>query len=389
MNIEQVKRALTVCARAKVTPLLIGAHGVGKSAAVKQWAEENGYDLVDQRLGEMADPGDLLGIPFDKKVNGHRVTEYAVPDWVPSVTDTRPKVLFLDEISRSDKTLKNSVFKLILDREIGQYKLPESTVIVAAMNPATDDYSGSIDFRDAAYSDRFLHIVVKPTMEGWQEYAKAAGLPEVVRRFADKHVEVVLGTPLDYPLDYVKGTGRSTEFLARIVSQVPDKDILPELVTGLIGPVQGAAFLRELQEEVEIITPDQVLDDYKKVRKTVRGYIGKLDDRISMISDGILERLKDRAGKMKEGEQFATDFQKNLERYIADLNQEQIAAFYKKLWQDPETTEHLEYLNTDPALVRAKLDKAGLPQMRDEIKPIMEEAEKAKQKLIEEGKISA
>ncbi len=76
MRITDLKVLLPFAFKAKLTPFIWGAHGVGKSAVIKQYAVENGYDFIDLRLGQL-EVGDLLGLP--EIVKGDKAEGKLVP----------------------------------------------------------------------------------------------------------------------------------------------------------------------------------------------------------------------------------------------------------------------------------------------------------------------
>ena len=74
--------------------MLTGNHGIGKSQILKQFFEDQGQKVVTLFLGQMSDPGDLIGIPRINEKTGK--TDFMLPYWFP--TDNNPIVLFLDEL---------------------------------------------------------------------------------------------------------------------------------------------------------------------------------------------------------------------------------------------------------------------------------------------------
>ena len=62
MNITQAKKVIPYIFSINRTPHLIGHAGIGKSSIVYQVCEELGYNVVEKRLGQMADAGDLIGL---------------------------------------------------------------------------------------------------------------------------------------------------------------------------------------------------------------------------------------------------------------------------------------------------------------------------------------
>ena len=134
MDIKQLKRFLPYAMKTKVAVMVHGLHGIGKSQTIKQFAEEQGMQFIDRRLSQM-ESGDLLGLPSLE--NGR--TSFFTPDWLP--TDPNSKgILFLDEINRARRDVLQGVFQLVLDRQLGSYKLPDGWSVISAINPNTDDY---------------------------------------------------------------------------------------------------------------------------------------------------------------------------------------------------------------------------------------------------------
>ena len=77
--------------------MLMGKHGIGKSQILEKFYSEKGYKVVTLFLGQMSDPGDLIGIPHKNEETGH--TDFMPPYWFP--IDDTPVVLFLDELNRA------------------------------------------------------------------------------------------------------------------------------------------------------------------------------------------------------------------------------------------------------------------------------------------------
>lgn len=86
----------------EVTPswqniMLTGRHGIGKSQILTKYFETKGMPVKTLFLGQMSDPGDLLGLPTKDEATGK--TTFMPPYWFP--IDGKPIVLFLDELNRA------------------------------------------------------------------------------------------------------------------------------------------------------------------------------------------------------------------------------------------------------------------------------------------------
>ena len=72
--------------------MLVGNHGIGKSEILTEYFSAKGMKVVPLFLGQMSDPGDLIGIPNRNESTGK--TDFMPPYWFP--LDGKPIVLFLD-----------------------------------------------------------------------------------------------------------------------------------------------------------------------------------------------------------------------------------------------------------------------------------------------------
>jgi hypothetical protein len=253
VNITQSLVALDAALSVNKSLNIIGRFGVGKSSVVAQWAQSRGRGYVDLRLGQMADAGDMIGLPeFDRDDKGLAVqTRHITPKWFPREENV---TIFLDEWNRADKTLLQTVFQLINDGAMNGVKLPKGCNVVLAQNPANGEYSVT-DFSDPAFQDRMIHIRLEPTEEEFLSYMrKTHGANDIISFMQDtsyKHLEVS-GEPFN--LDFVQPSRRSWETAIKL-DTMPGlaEDIKTELLMGLVGVsgVQG------------------VLADYKKVRPQI------------------------------------------------------------------------------------------------------------------------
>ena len=73
--------------------MLVGKHGIGKSRILEDFFAARGEKVVTLFLGQMSDPGDLIGLPHLDESSGR--TDFMLPYWFP--VDGTPIVLFLDE----------------------------------------------------------------------------------------------------------------------------------------------------------------------------------------------------------------------------------------------------------------------------------------------------
>ena len=152
---------------APVRPVFIwGAPGIGKSALVEQFAREVGLPCVSL-LGSQLAPEDIIGIP---QIKGE-TSEFLPPKMIAR---KEPYVLFLDELNACTQEVQKAFYSLIHERRIGEYCLPEGSIVVGAGNRAQD--SAIVKTMSSALINRMFHVQLKADAGQWIKWAQAEGL---------------------------------------------------------------------------------------------------------------------------------------------------------------------------------------------------------------------
>ncbi|KPV48386.1 ATPase, partial [Kouleothrix aurantiaca] len=157
----------------KLSTMIWGPPGIGKSSIVAQVAAAHGLECIDLRLSQLA-PTDLRGLPVAENGRSH----WYPPEFLPS---EGAGVLFLDEINMAPPTMQGMAQQLILDRKVGSYQVPDGWFIWAAGN-REEDRAAVFDM-PAPLANRFLHVDVAPDFENFKSYALARSLHEHVIAF--------------------------------------------------------------------------------------------------------------------------------------------------------------------------------------------------------------
>ena len=170
--------------------LLIGPPGIGKTAIVRQIAQENDIGLVAYAMTHHTRQS-AIGLPFisQKEYGGrmYSVTEYTMSEIVAAVYDymretgKQSGILFLDEINCVSETLTPVMLQLLQNKTFGNVPLPEDWIIVAAGNPP--EYNKSVREFDMVTLDRVKVIDVEADLTIWQRYALAQGVHPAVRTY--------------------------------------------------------------------------------------------------------------------------------------------------------------------------------------------------------------
>jgi GTP-binding protein EngB required for normal cell division len=255
----------------EVTPtwqniMLTGRHGIGKSQILTRYFKEKGMPVKTLFLGQMSDPGDLLGLPNKDEKTGKTV--FMPPYWFP--VDGQPIVLFLDEINRARPEILQTVMDLVLNRKLAGRELPEGSRIIAAGN---DGEEYQLTDLDPALVSRFNIYTFRPTVEDWLLWATRTGLDERILNFISANPELLdrsADTKEDQGLDKDPDR-RAWEKVARLMENIPNPlPVHQKVVAGIIG-VQAAAQLFLSFRKVDL-SPIDLLTDFKKAKKSLDKY---------------------------------------------------------------------------------------------------------------------
>lgn len=248
--------------------LLVGRHGIGKSEILTHYYEAIGMRVVTLFLGQMADPGDLIGLPREQ--DGRTV--FLPPYWFP--LDDEPIVLFLDELNRARPEMLQAVMDLCLNRTLASRTLPPGSRLIAAINEG-DDYQ--LTEMDPALLSRFNTYHFAPTAADWLAYAEREKLDGRVVRFIEHE-----------PRWLSDVDPRSFTRLAQAVR--PLREITEHeahFISGIVGPAAAARFLASLTGHSQLSGLD-VLTAFPQHEAEIRSY---RIHQLSVIHDGIFRYL--------------------------------------------------------------------------------------------------
>ncbi len=169
------------------TPVMLwGPPGIGKSRIVRDLARAEDVPLVDIRLAQM-EPTDLRGIPFRDGAN----VVWSIPAMLPDSSRHGARgILFLDEITSAPPTVTAAAYQLILDRRLGEYRVPEGWAIFAAGNRLGD--RGVAYQMPAPLANRLTHYEIEPHLDDWVAWANREGIDPRVIGFLRFRPELLL-----------------------------------------------------------------------------------------------------------------------------------------------------------------------------------------------------
>ncbi len=127
MNINNSKLIITAAALANHTVIMSGAHGIGKSSIVKQFAKDNNKHCVELFLSHM-EMGDVLGLPRTSEIAGVLTTTWSAPDWIQAIINRAfPPEVALDDLKFNDAAFEKFVIESSTIAKL-HHAIPRSTL---------------------------------------------------------------------------------------------------------------------------------------------------------------------------------------------------------------------------------------------------------------------
>ena len=224
--------------------MLWGAPGVGKSQAMRQiaWEIEQNTGkkviVIDVRL-ILFNPVDLRGIPVANE-------ERTLAVWLkPKVFQMQEgeeyiNILFMDELSAASPAVQAAAYQIALDRTIGEHKLPDNCIVVAAGNRTTDK---SVAYKmPKALANRLLHFEVEASFASWKKWAVSQGINEKVIGFLSFRQDYLFGFDSGND-DLAFATPRTWEMVSNVLNYIcPDVQSAFPFIAGLIGTGMASEF---------------------------------------------------------------------------------------------------------------------------------------------------
>ena len=242
MKPSQVANSLRTLIPIHMPAMILGSPGCGKSAIVRQVADSLGIECLDVRA-VLYDPVDFRGLPSIKD----GFTDWSTPGFLPRDGEG---LLFLDELNAAPEAVQAALYRLILDRELDGYRLPDGWSIVAAGNKSTD---GAITRKlSSALKSRLVTFQMEADLDDWRRHAVHAGIaPEVIAFLSfrpalfDAFAKPVTG---EAPLVDPRTTDsfpvpRTWEMVSRVLQARPSPDIELGLYTATVGQAAAGEFM--------------------------------------------------------------------------------------------------------------------------------------------------
>jgi len=175
ISINEARAAIPIIGTT-LTPVIKGEPGCAKSTLLQMVKQDmgDGYDdiYVDCPVKDIGDTA--MSVPDNDRT---RLTQ-VVSDLF-KLDSPKPKIIMLDEFMKTPKLLQTMWTRLMLERYVGDKKLPEGSIVFATSNNASD---GVGDTMLAHAGNRVcIYNLRKPTANEWLSWASENGISAEVR----------------------------------------------------------------------------------------------------------------------------------------------------------------------------------------------------------------
>lgn len=245
--------------QARLVPFIQGSPGLGKSAIVKEIANEYGLKLIDCRLSSM-EPTDLQGLPWiqDGTAKFNPFDVFPLED-SPIPEGYSGWLLFLDEFNSASKATQAAAYKLVLDRQVGFHQLHSHCFVVAAGNKLTDN--AIVNQLSTAMISRVIHLNMDVNFEDWRDnFAIPQRIDERVIAYLSMYPTKLMEFDPDRE-DQTFPSPRTWHFVSKLIqanNNKVDEASIP-LLAGAITLEHASAFVQFCKVYKDLLSIDTIL----------------------------------------------------------------------------------------------------------------------------------
>ena len=234
-----------------IRPVFIwGAPGIGKSAIVQEFADALGLECVSL-LGSQLAPEDIIGVPQIRD----GFSQFCPPR---SIAREEPYVLFLDELNACSSEVQKAFYSLIHERRIGEYHLPQGSIVVGAGNRAQDN--AITRPMSSALVNRMFHVELTASPRLWLEWAAQNGIHPYVYDYITSRPDHLWSRPPKSEEPF--STPRAWHMLSDAIhSYGPDigERALEVLAAGSLSPPHATQFMAYIRQVRSQYALDKIL----------------------------------------------------------------------------------------------------------------------------------
>ena len=263
---NKVKNSMVHAMKKKRPVFLWGPPGIGKSDIVAQITNSFSKSLlIDIRLS-LWEPTDIKGIPYFDSNQSKMV--WGAPSELPDeelASQYDNIVVFFDEMNSAAPAVQAAAYQLILNRRVGQYRLPDNVIIVAAGNRESDK---GVTYRmPAPLANRFVHFEMGVNFDDWFTWAVANKIHKDVVGFLQfSKKDLYDFDPKSSSRSFA--TPRSWSFVSELIEDGLDESTTTDLVAGAVGEGLAVKFMAHRKVAANMPNPADILAGKVKEMQT-------------------------------------------------------------------------------------------------------------------------
>lgn len=328
--------------------MLVGKHGIGKSEILTKFYSMKRMRVVPLFLGQMSDPGDLIGLPSKDAETGK--TTFMPPYWFPM--DGKPVVLFLDELNRARPEVLQTIMDLALNRKLAGRELPEGSIIVSAVN---DGEEYQLTDLDPALVSRFNVYCFRPTVEEWLLWGEQNKLDKRVLQFIQK-------APMFLDGDDKKELGgdsglekspdrRAWHKVSDCISGISQlTKVHHKLIAGIVGGQAASKFIASISEN-KMLSGKEVLMNFDKNKDVLSTY--KLHE-MSVVNESICRFIETQKLKAKDKKAVAAGLCSYVE-WLNDEDKREVMAHFSSAFESGKYQVFSQFVMTEAPTVYERI----------------------------------
>ena len=171
-------------------------------------------------------------------------------------------VLFLDEFNQAVPAVQAASYQLVLNRRVGQYKLPDNVVVIAAGNRETDK---GVSYRmPKPLENRFGHFELKCEFGPWLDWAVNRSVPihsDVVGYLTCHKQDLYNFDPTSSSRGFA--TPRTWEFVSDNLEGIEDTDFsdndIIDMVSAYVGEGLALKFNTHMKMSAKMPNPTDII----------------------------------------------------------------------------------------------------------------------------------
>ena len=232
MNIIETEERIKKLYKLRMSFMLWGPTGVGKSAIIEKVTNDLGIGLISKSLLSLETP-DLEGFPFPDFKKG--MVKQIPPEWASYPEDFKGILLF-DEFNHASDEMQKAFYRVFYEHKIGDITLPEGLVICGTGNKR--EHGARVIDLEVPLEARIHEIEVEPDADAWRKWALTHNIIKDIIAYIFSHPDSLYVFP--ETRNEKVTCGRGWERVSRLVES--NMDTVEDL-SGSIGLSVAAEFL--------------------------------------------------------------------------------------------------------------------------------------------------